>query len=59
MLQTARLSLTVYFLGDAPFNQRLWLNTGSLLNRAASIRFHLDLIYYTDGMARAAPRAAM
>lgn len=49
----------VYFLGDAPFNQRLQLNSGSLLNTASSIRFHLDLIYNADGMELAAPRAAM
>ncbi|XP_039973628.1 ephrin-A3b isoform X1 [Xiphias gladius] len=51
--------LTVYFLGAAPFNQCLHLNNGSLLNTASSIRFHLDLIYNTDGMALAAPHAAM
>lgn len=51
--------LTVYFLGAAPFNQCLQLNSGSLLNTASSIRFHLDLIYNTDGMVLAAPRAAM
>lgn len=51
--------LTVYFLGAAPFNQCLQLDSGSLLNTASSIRFHLDLIYNTDGMALAAPPAAM
>lgn len=51
--------LTVYFLGAAPFNQCLQLDSGSLLNTASSIRFHLDLIYNTDGMVLAAPRAAM
>ncbi len=51
--------LTVYFLGAAPFNQCLQLNSGSLLNTASSIRFHLDLIYNTDGTVLAAPHAAM
>lgn len=51
--------LTVYFLGAAPFNQCLQLDSGSLLNTDSSIRFHLDLIYGTDGTGRAAPRAAI
>lgn len=53
------LHCLVYFLGTAPFNQFLQLNSGSLLNTASSIRFHLDLIYNTDGTVRAAPRATM